>query len=216
MSAGQAKVVNQILLFGEDGNDRAALRVLIEGLRPDLRGKATVKSLRAPLTLIKGMQAARAVSRASVVVKVVRAAHRNVPVLACVFHEDTDAVEPASKTLATQIQQTYARCLLPIVPAVPAWEIEAWWYLFPDAVATTHPTWRRLDQHVGRDTGKIISPKERLRRDVRPSGRGPSASTYEEKHSEMIARAIVDGGYLHSPSGTSVSWTAFVAAVKTI
>ena len=137
---------------------------------------------------------------------------------ACVLHKDTDAVEPSSAALADEIRRAYDGCPGRVVPAVAAWEVEAWWYLFPDAVGATRATWRAPTQHVGRDTGLVESPKEKLKRDVRPpaASRAAAFTTYAEADSEAIARAIVDGGHLRRPGGTSTSWTAFVAAVDTI
>lgn len=159
-----------VLVFGEDENDRSAVRALFQGLRPDLAGRVAVEKRRAPMTLVKGMRSPARGSRAGRVAAAVRAEHRVRGVRACVFHEDTDAVEPSSAVLADEIRTAYAACPGVVVPAVAAWEIEAWWYLFPRAVAQTHPTWRVPDQHVGRDTGRITSPNEKLKRDVRTSG----------------------------------------------
>lgn len=105
-----------------------------------------------------------------------------------------------------------------MVPAVAAWELEAWWYLFPDTVGDTRATWRAPTQHVGRDTGMVESPKEKLQRDVRPAGmtRATPFVTYSEAGSEAIARVIVDGGHLQRPRATSMIWSAFVADVNTL
>ena len=209
-----------VLVFGEDPHDCAAVRILVEGLRPDLAGRVSVQQRRAPMTLVRGLDAARARSLARKVVMTARAeeAKRATRVRACVLHKDTDAVEPSSAALADEIRHAYAGCPGLVVPAVAAWEVEAWWYLFPDAVATTRATWRAPTQHVGRDTGLVVSPKESLKRDVRPAGGRRTAAfvTYAEADSEAIARAIVDGGHLRRPRGTSTSWEAFVAAVGAI
>ena len=205
-----------VLVFGEDENDRAAIRVLVQGIRADLAGRVAVEKRRSPITLVKGMRAPARGSRAGRVAAVVRAEHRVRTVRACVFHEDTDAVEPSSAALADEICSAYAACPGAVVAAVAAWEIEAWWYLFPRAVVEAHPTWQLPDRYVGRDTGRIMSPKEKLKRDVRPPGRGPAASTYEERHSESIARAVVEGEHLNDPAGTSASWSAFIIAVQGI
>lgn len=212
------RATDQVLVFGEDDNDRTAVIVLVRGLRPDLWGSTKLEALRKPLTLVKDIDAARLAARARKVVATTRAANVRLPVRACIFHEDTDALEPSSAALAARIKGTYARCTGIVVPAVAAWEVEAWWYLFPDAVAATHSSWQAPTQHVGRDTGKIRDPKKKLKGDVRPAGRRLPASfaTYEEKHSEAIARAIVAGGHLHHPKGTSTSWTSFVTAVTAI
>lgn len=126
-----------VLVFGEDENDRSAVRVLVQGLRKNLADRVAVQTRRAPMTLVKGMRTPTRGSRAGKVIAAVRAEHRISKVRACVFHEDTDAVEPSSAALADEIRTAYAACPGTVVPAVAAWEIEAWWYLFPA------PWWRR-------------------------------------------------------------------------
>lgn len=207
---------DQVLVFGEDENDTSAIVVLVRGIRPDLGTRTKLEPLRKPLTLIKDIDAARLAARARKVVATTKAANVRLPVRACIFHEDTDAVEPSSAALASQIIRAYSGCRGAVLPAVAAWEVEAWWYLFPDAVAATHSSWRAPTQHVGRDTGMIRDPKKTLRRDVRPTGQRvpPSFRTYKESDCTAIARAIVDGGHLPNPKGTSTSWTAFVTAVR--
>lgn len=213
-------VMEKILVFGENPNDCRAVRALVRGLRPDLDGRASVEVRRSPMTLVKGLSAARGRAQAKEVVATARAedAKRATTVRACVLHRDTDAVEPSSAAHAAEILAAYVGCPGVVVPAVAAWEIEAWWYLFPVAIAAARSSWQAPTRHVGGDTGRIESPKEKLKKDVRPAGQSSRIrfTTYEESDSEAIALKVVEGGHLHSPSGTSTSWTAFVAAAKTI
>jgi hypothetical protein len=83
-------------------------------------------------------------------------------------HRDCDDLEPAHVAASEGLKsEIHAAGVADAVAATPAWEIEAWWMLFPEALARVRRCWRAVDysnQHVGR----FQNAKERLRRDLRP------------------------------------------------
>ncbi len=209
-----------ILVFGEEDNDRSAIRVLVDGLRPDLRGRVRIEERRSPFTLVKDREGAKLRSRASKVVAVVRAEQVKQPVRAVVFHQDTDEVEPSHVAGAQKIRAACRDCPGTVVAAVAAREVESWWFLFPDAVGAVRSTWQSPRQYVGRDAGLIVDPKKESKRAVRPAGlparAGAAFRTHQEEGSEDVARRIVEGDWLRRPLGTSQSWSAFVEAVEAV
>jgi hypothetical protein len=206
-----------IAVFGEDENDRFAVRELLLGLRPDVE-RRDVLLLRKPLTLVKNLDEAKRRARRGKVVETLRAAGVRSPLRAAVFHEDADAVEPAHVALAKGIERTYSAAPCPVVAAVPAWEMEAWWFQFPEAVRAVNSQWRSPDQYVGRNVGLVSHAKEKLRECVRPAGvkRGARFRGYEESDSSEIAKNIVTMGLLHEPRADSASWAMFVEAIGSL
>lgn len=202
-----------VVFFGEDEHDRQAVRELFLGLRPDVH-RGQTKPLRKPLTLVKNIEAARIRPRAAKVVATLRALRQTGPLHAAVFHEDADAVEPAHEDLARSITSAYRAAPCRVVAAVPAWEIEAWWLLFPTAVAAVSQQWRPPDQFAGKQVGLIPDAKERLKRSVRPPGSSwQQTREYKEEDSVVIAEKIVSMGLLRNPVAYSASWDSFVAQV---
>jgi hypothetical protein len=73
------------------------------------------------------------------------------PVAAVLVHRDADGADPDSRVaaeLASQISSVRGH------PVVPVQAIEAWWFLFPDAVEAVRPrAWRGV-MPVGAGTWK--------------------------------------------------------------
>jgi hypothetical protein len=200
------------LVFGENDHDRRAIKALIEGLRPDLAGR--VHARRQPLCLIKNRPAEDALSEAEKIAAVV---HAEKPVCAVFAHEDCDEVEPAHEALAKRKAAALASAIddpgCSITAVTPAWEIEAWWFLWPQAVREANPSWREPTDYVGRNVGAITNAKEELRRCVRPRGKKPKpVRDYEEADSPDIAKLAVTLRLLDSHRSvgtTSASFEAF-------
>jgi hypothetical protein len=187
-----------VLVFGESENDRRAIRHLVHGLRPDLKG--TVHERRNPLVLMKGALPEKSRENAEEIAILAKAAARHDDVLAVLAHQDCDDVEPAHNTVATKIETelAVAGCPNPI-GVTPAWEIETWWLVFPEAVGKVVKGWRDPDDWIGKDVGVVRDSKEALRRAVRPRPRRPSSSRdYEERDSIAVAENIVVDGLLGS------------------
>lgn len=187
-----------VLVFGESENDRRAIRHLVHGLRPDLKGK--VQERRSPLVLMKGALPERSRENADEIAVLAKAAARHDEVLAVLAHQDCDEVEPAHETVATKIETELegAGCPNPI-GVTPAWEIETWWLVFPEAVGKVVKGWRDPDDWIGKDVGTVRDSKEALRRAVRPRARRPaSPRDYEERDSIGVAENIAVDGLLAS------------------
>lgn len=202
-----------VVFYGEHPHDAAAVKILFQGLRPDLAPNRT-RVLKAPPSLVKGVEAAKRRTRASRVLATLRALKVSEGLRAAVFHEDADDVEPGHERLETNIKRTYASAPCEVVAAVSAWEIEAWWLMFPDAVGAVCTSWNVPDKYVGRSVGLIRNAKEELARCVRTQSikRG-KAREYHEKDCELIARAIVELGLVRKPRAHSASWASFVLQV---
>lgn len=134
-----------VLVFGEDEHDRRAIRHLAEGLRSDLAGR--VETRRQPLVLIKGVAPAKARSSAQKVAGVASQESAARDVVAVLAHQDCDALEPAHVVAAKRIEDELASAGCPgrAIGVTPAWEIEAWWMIFPDAVGRVVAGWRKPD-----------------------------------------------------------------------
>lgn len=215
MGAKRAKPAEQVVIFGEDDNDSKALKVLIAALRKDIPA-GSLRTLRDPITLVKGVPPRQLRSKASRVSAVLRATDRRGGIRCVFLHEDADEVEPAHLPLIERIEQTYRSLPWPVHAVVPAWELEAWWFLFPSAVAALHRSWRAPDQYRGKNVGKIQNAKERLRQCVRPaSTRSATFRSYVESDSVLIAQKIVELGLLAPPwYANSASWLAFLEKVR--
>lgn len=173
-----------ILVFGEDENDREAIAELTRALRPDL---PRPQSRRKPQVLVKGRENAKARKNAVDVDKVVRAELVRRRVLFVIAHEDCDAVEPAHLALSERIEAHLANRGLVAIAATPAWELEAWWFLWPQAALRVNSKWRNPSRR-GSATGRIENAKEAWRRALRPTRE--KTRDYVESDSPKIARAV--------------------------
>ena len=217
---GKRKTGNRsplILVFGEDENDRKSIRELIEALRPDLAGKVQLR--REPLVLIKNARPEDVPERARRIADTVdidRATHD----VACIFaHEDCDDVEPKHEAVCMKIEAALAKAGCAAHAVVPAWELEAWWFMWPEAVQAVRPkSWRAPDDHLGKRVGLIKDAKEELRRRVVPKDLKPekrkSFPRYEESDSPAIARQVREKKLARSPGAKSDSYSRFVSSVE--
>ncbi len=186
-------------MFGEDDNDRASIKILLEALRPDLAQR--IQTRRQPLVLIKNANPAEVPDRAQRIADVVEAERvRND--IGCVFaHEDCDEVEPAHEKVAVKIEQALKAAGCDAHAVAPAWEMEAWWFLFPDAVQKANPSWRKPDDYIGKNVGMIRNAKEELKRRVTPPGAKPDFRDYLESDSPRIASQVSALGLAERPQG---------------
>jgi len=205
-----------ILVFGESENDTKSIRELIEALRPDLAGK--VKPLREPLVLIKNARPEDVPERARKIADVVDI-NRATNDVACVFaHEDCDDVEPNHEAACTKIEAALAKAGCPAHAVVPAWELEAWWFMWPEAVQAIKPrSWRAPDDYLGKRVGLIKDAKEELEKRVIPKNLKPEKRKgfpdYEESDSPAIARQVRERGLARKPGARSDSYMRFVSSV---
>lgn len=197
------------LVFGEDENDADSLIQLTAAIWPEV---PKLTHTRKPLVLIRDAPTAEARKKnASGVAAVVKAKSVIADVQLVVAHQDCDALEPAHEGLAESIRAELEAAGLPNVIAVaPAWEIEAWWYLWPDAVAAVNSKWKRLGRTGNH--GMIQNVKEALRRDLRNKG----VRDYEESDSVKIAVQVRSEGIVGTKVGTSASFEAFADRVREV
>ncbi|WP_257811567.1 hypothetical protein [Burkholderia glumae] len=195
-----------ILVFGEDENDRECVRHLVEAIWPEV---PAMKSRRAPLILQKGKNSAEHRKNAFAVAAVVKASKVTLDIVAVMAHQDCDAVEPAHESLSERIERQLTAAGVPLACAVtPAWEFESWWYLWPDAVASVNPRWRRLNRD-GQEVGLIVDAKEVLRSELRPRAKEKPTSDYSESDGPRIASAVRTGKYIDSRKAKSASFLSF-------
>ncbi|MFC7480142.1 hypothetical protein ACFQX7_08995 [Luedemannella flava] len=177
----------QIIVFGEDDNDRQSIKVLLCGLRPDISPSA-VKLLREPMALVKDISPGKVGRKVDRVAAALRAAHARQEIRCVLMHEDADALEPAHVAIAERIENSYAAMPWKVHAVVPAWEMEAWWFLFPDAVAALRSSWRKPDDYLNKDVGKVANAKEKLKSAVRPAGFRGSLSGATQRRTVWILR----------------------------
>lgn len=205
-----------VLVFGEDENDTKSIRELIEALQPGLVGK--VQHRRQPLVLIKNARPEDVPDRAQRIAAVVEASRTTHDVL-CVFaHEDCDELEPAHGEACAKIEAALEQAGCPAHAVVPAWELEAWWFLWPEAVQAVRPkSWRLPDDYVGKQVGRIRDAKEELARRIVPKNLKPEKRKgfphYQESDSPAIARQVREKGVARKPQAQSDSYARFVASV---
>lgn len=194
-----------VLVFGEDDNDRETMRVLAKALRPDV---PRLEKRRKPLVLVKDRdEAARKKSAQDIAAQVARDKKR-FDVRGLIAHEDCDAIEPAHVKLAKDIHANLDPLAITIIAATPAWETEAWLWLWPDAAIAHVPTWRRPARSMSH-VGRIKDAKEAYRRDVRP--KIGKARDYAESDAPLIAAQAVRLRLLSRPDARSDSYAAFAA-----
>ena len=184
--------VAHILIFGEgkDQYDSQAIEHLVRALvPPDVKLK--VRKLRFPIMLDRGAARKKQADMAQQIAGQERAARiasrPGERVIVVGFH-DCDEVEPAHIQQAAAIEQRLRNAgVQRPVAATPAWCIETWWMLFPDALASTRRCWRPLN--VPAAVGKIPNAKNALRRALRPTGH-QRCPDYDERDSPTVARFV--------------------------
>lgn len=190
------------LAFCEDENDAIALRNIASAIRPAL---PPVRFCRKPLILMRDQKAAEARKKnASDVSAVVRAWEQHAVVKFIIAHQDCDQVEPAHIALTNRIRtELNSQGLQNVVAVAPAWETEAWWFLWPDAVEAANSKWRKLTRTGNH--GMIKDAKKALERDLR----SPSAREYVESDSRKISENVLKLGLIDNKTGSSQSFEQF-------
>ncbi|MET9066160.1 hypothetical protein [Streptosporangium sandarakinum] len=190
-----------VVVAGEDRNDRLGIRILLEDLCPDMRGR--VVEISDPVRL-RQATGANLTARAEALARKVRArAVRDDTTVACVFvHEDLDAVDDDRYPLVRlRVEKALEAALGTAHYALAASEIESWLLLFPDALTSLCGTWSVPPRHRGRDTGKLADPKQVLTKEVSGSGR-----RYRETDAPDILDRAVTLGLTRSPLGRNRSY----------
>lgn len=203
-----------VLVFGEDENDRESIKILIEALAPALAGR--VQTRRHPLVLIKGARPEEVPERAQRIAEAVDAERVRAEVSGIFAHQDCDDVEPAHEKVAEQIESALRAAGCDAHAVAPAWEMEAWWFLWPNAVKAANPSWRSPNDYVGKNVGMIPNAKEELKRCVVPSDvkRGQRGFRgYRESDAPRIAAEVSKLGLADAPQAISGSYERFRRSV---
>lgn len=201
-----------VLIFGEDQTDRGALEHLSKAIlaHAGITGVRT-SALRKPIILSRHASKRKRHKMSAEVAGFARAFERKAKTLV-VVHQDCDDVEPAHLREAARLDvDLRAAGVVRPVPATPAWEIEAWWMLFPRALMTLRPRWRTVD-YGGQNVGLIANAKERLRNDLRPIDRADRhrCPDFEPSDGVRLAQLISrELGFLAEIRATSESFQAF-------
>ncbi|MGL5856987.1 MAG: hypothetical protein ACRC35_01010 [Angustibacter sp.] len=191
-------------MFGENKNDALSVRELVLYLNPRLAGR--VLALPRPTSLVSsaGHSAVRKwLEELGDVITIHQRRGRHVQ--AVLVHRDADRADPHAKVeqaLTADLEQ------IPAARAVvPVQKIEAWWFLFPNAVEALRPrAWHGCLAGVPFDVEQIPNPDERLRHLTRKSHR------YSKGDSPAIAERI---RLLEpKPVGTSASFSRFTSLVE--
>jgi hypothetical protein len=204
------------VVYGEDLTDTSAIRELVEALAPDWRGR--VHARRTPPIEVKNArleELPKRRDRLAAAIDVERVSHE----VSCVFaHEDCDELEPAHEDITARIEKTMTEIGCPVYAVTPAWELEAWWFLWPEAVAATRSSWRAPDEYLGKNVGLIQNAKEHLQRAVVPAGLNQAQKRkfrgYQPSDAPAVARTVRERGEVASPRAQSKSFEWFAARVS--
>jgi len=172
-----------VLVFGESLNDAAAVKDLVIAANSALAHR--IRAAPRPVSLTRMASERRArdwVREIDAVINATEATGQRVA--AVLVHRDADGPDPDARVEASLGAQL--RSLGRAHPVVPIQMIEAWWFLFPDAVESVRPhAWRGTMARRPRDVEAIENPKEVLRQRTRQ--RGPE---YAESDSPIIAQHV--------------------------
>ncbi len=174
-----------ILVFGESINDSASIAHLLVAANPALNGR--VRPLPRPASLTREARPPAVATWVAKLRRAVLAAKANERVAAVVVHRDADGPDPQA-AVASQLARQLAE--LDDHAVVPVQAIEAWWFLFPDAVEAVRPgAWRGKLPRRKQDVELIEHPKAALQRATRTR----NGLEYTEAESPVIAKQIRDG-----------------------
>jgi hypothetical protein len=202
------------LIYGEDLSDADALAELVSALKPVLT--TSLETRRLPLVLVRGATVDELRRRADRIAGLVEGERARHDVVNVVVHEDCDEVEPAHVRVALEIEVRMAAAGCPVCAVAIAWEIESWWFQWPEAVQALNGSWRLPDDYVQRDVGRIRNAKEELNRCLR-RGLGARARArvrqFRGSDSPAVAANVRVRGEADAPRARSHSYDVFRAKV---
>jgi len=201
-----------IVIFGEDDNDRKAVKELILALHPNARG-IKILMRRKPLVLMKGRTRERTRSNAQDIANIIRAERVRHDVKFILAHQDCDDVEPAHLRLSKEITDSMEKFGVKAVPVTPAFEMEAWWFLWPDAVIAFNSNWNRPSMS-GKHVGMVRDAKEALMRAVTKGNKRAQSRPYRESDAPLIAEKVRELGIVNKKDASSDSFELFVKHLR--
>lgn len=198
-----------VVLAGEDRNDRQSLRVLLEAVCPDMRGRLVEVGDTVRLRQATGGNLRDRVE--SLARKVKARAVREDAEVACVFvHEDMDGVEgPAAQHAYDRVQRALEAVFGSAHYVLAVAEVESWLLRFPEALNDLVSAWKVPAKYLDRDTDRLADPKRILMREIAKSPR-----RYRESDAPRILERAVALGCLHKPTGRNRSWDRFQSDIE--
>lgn len=194
-----------ILVFGENHNDSRSIRELVLAANSRL-AEHRIKALPRPMSLTREARPDAVRHWVDLLEQAVRGHRATGPVAAVLVHRDADRPD-ANGTVEAALAQQIRR--IAGLPVVPVQAIEAWWFLFPEAVEAVRPSaWQGRIPRSRRDVELISQPKVELRRATR-TARGLE---YTEADSPVIASHVRRLGL--QPLHTCSSYDRLVAAAQ--
>jgi hypothetical protein len=195
------------LIFAESLNDSKSIASLLVAANERLSRRVIPVPRPVSLTRTAGPDAVRDwVGELRRTVTAYKAAGTRIG--AVLVHRDADRFDPLG-----EVEQSLGKDLqlVPGNPVVPVRMIEAWWFLFPDAVEAVRPrAWRGKLPRRARDVERIERPKAELERLTGRSG-GPA---YAEADSISIAENVLKLSLVKI--GSCASYDRFVTLAEKI
>lgn len=206
-----------VLVFGEDDTDRMAIARLLPALLID-QVNCNIRPLKRPLILSRNAELRKKKAVSSAIADFCRA-YEKLGKTYAVVHRDCDAVEPAHVEEADLLEAGLrAAGVKNPIAATPAWEIEAWWMLFPEALAAICPSWERVN-YGKQNVGRVENAKERLVSDLRP--RDPKkrnrVADFSSQDAVRLAKLVAENpSHIDNITAVSDSFFAFCEKIRRI
>lgn len=199
-----------MLVVGESGQtaddyDAKAIARIISALRPEW----TVLARKNPPLLSKTRDREKLAANAQRLANLWKQESACHPVDCLYNHEDTDAVEPSHEATAVRIESALRAAGCPGHAVACAWELEAWFLMWPEAIEATKRAWTVPSGLRNRQVGKIADPKRELREKL-ARGKPPQVQ-YHEKHAPEIAAQIASR--IGDRTGSSQSFDRLIEAL---
>ncbi len=204
-----------ILVFGEDDNDRRAVAHIIRALLP-ANSKVKITLHQKPVILDRDACKKKRSKMNEEIAKFVRGYQKAGKSVTVIMHRDCDAVEPAHIELAKSLEnEISAAGVESFVAATPAWEIESWWMLFPKAIEKVCSSWKKID-YGSKCVGKFVNAKEKLIRDLRPPN-NEKCRDFREADGVRVAEVVSkDPSHITAIKARSDSFVAFKSKLESV
>jgi hypothetical protein len=205
-----------ILIYGEDQNDRIALRNLLGAILNN-SSNFDIKPIQSPIILSRNAERRKHEKMSEKIRAVEKSFESKYSKVIVVAHRDCDAVEPAHIETAKALEdELKAIGVKRPIAATPAWEMETWLMLFPDALKKTRTCWRAWDPGNS-NVGLLDNTKERLKRALRPVGSESTCPDYKESDAQLVMQKLKeDPLILQNRKAKSSSFDIFFEKIKAI
>lgn len=206
-----------ILVYGEDQNDRVAIRNLL-GATLKSPENFDIRPIQSPIILCRGADQRKRRKMSDEIRAAQDALEKRYSQVIVIAHRDCDSVEPAHVDAAKFLEdELKASGVKNPIAATPAWEMETWLMLFPDALKKTRACWRDWDPS-NRNVGMITNAKEFLTRALRPTGACAKACPdYKESDAQIVMQRLKENpSNIDKRSAVSNSFNDFLGKIQKI